>query len=70
MNNKPSLRVLDEHDEMQSIITNQAALFAELTLQEAKRNSLTREQVIKDSQTTGKVCIFSTPSSKTTIYDK
>lgn len=70
MHNKPSLRVLDEHEEMQSIITNQAALFAELTLQEAKKNRLTREQVIKDSQLTGKVCIFSTPESKTTIYDK
>ena len=47
---KVSLRALDEKEDMQSVVTNQAMMFAELTLQAAKQNKLTREQVIKDSQ--------------------
>lgn len=46
---KVSLRVLDEKEEMQTVVTNQAMMFAELTLQTAKQNNLTREQVIKDA---------------------
>lgn len=48
MQNKPSLRVLDNTPELQEHITNQAFLFAQLTLAAAKKNNLTRAQVIKE----------------------
>ncbi len=49
MQNKHSLRMFDGHEDLQAKITNQAFLFAQLTMAEAKKNSLTREQVIKEA---------------------
>lgn len=51
MENKHSLRFLEGHEDLQAQVTKQAMLFAELTLAEAKKNSLTREEIIRDSQT-------------------
>lgn len=48
MSSKQSLTVLDNVPEMQAAVTNQAMLFAQLTFEEAKKNRLTREQVIKE----------------------
>ncbi|ALS88296.1 hypothetical protein ACQ38_gp14 [Proteus phage PM 93] len=50
MKNKISLSILDGKEDMQAHITNQAFLFAQMTLAEAKKNSLTREQIIKESE--------------------
>lgn len=55
MQNKHSLRMFDGHEDLQAKITNQASLFAQLTMAEAKKNSLTREQVIKDSEVKRKI---------------
>lgn len=49
MSKKPSLKFLDENEYLQQRVTNQAFLFAQLTMAEAKKNSLTRDQVIKDA---------------------
>lgn len=46
---KHSLKMFEGHDDLQAGITNQAFLFAQLTMQDAKANSLTREQIIKES---------------------
>lgn len=46
---KHSLKMFDGHEDLQAKITNQAFLFAQLTMTEAKKNSLTREQVIKEA---------------------
>ncbi len=48
MQSKPSLRVLDNAPELQEQVTNQAFLFAQMTLAAAKKNSLTRAQIIKE----------------------
>ena len=48
MQNKHSLKIFDGHEDLQAQITNQAFLFAQLTMAEAKKNSLTREQIIKE----------------------
>lgn len=48
MQNKHSLKMFDGHEDLQAQITNQAFLFAQLTMAEAKKNSLTREQIIKE----------------------
>ncbi|AKA61823.1 hypothetical protein MidiMira_17 [Proteus phage MidiMira-UFV02] len=50
MKNKISLSILDGKEDMQAHVTNQAFLFAQMTLAEAKKNSLTREQIIKESE--------------------
>lgn len=50
MSNKVSLKVIEGNEQAQSHITSQAMLFAELTRKEAKKNSLTQDQVIRDSQ--------------------
>lgn len=55
MQNKHSLKMFDCHGDLQSKITNQAFLFAQLTMAEAKKNSLTREQVIKESEVKRKI---------------
>jgi hypothetical protein len=47
--------MFDCHEDLQSKITNQAFLFAQLTMAEAKKNSLTREQVIKESEVKRKI---------------
>lgn len=47
--------MFDGHEGLQAKITNQAFLFAQLTLAEAKKNSLTREQVIKESEVKRKI---------------
>lgn len=49
MSKKPSLKFLDGNEYLQQHVTNQAFLFAQLTMAEAKKNSLTRDQVIKDA---------------------
>ena len=49
MSKKPSLKFLDGNEYLQQRVTNQASLFAQLTMAEAKKNSLTRDQVIKDA---------------------
>lgn len=46
--NKQSLKFLDRHEQLQGEVTNSAFLFAQMTMAEAKKNSLTREQVIKE----------------------
>lgn len=46
--NKHSLKMFEGHEELQAGITNDAFLFAQLTMAEAKKNNLTREQVIKE----------------------
>ena len=46
---KHSLKFLEQHEDLAARVTNQAFLFAQLTMAEAKKNSLTREQVIKDA---------------------
>ena len=48
MQNKHSLKMFEGHEDLQVGITNQAFLFAQLTMEEAKRSRLTREQVIKE----------------------
>lgn len=55
MQNKHSLKMFDGHEDLQDKITNQAFLFAQLTMTEAKKNSLTREQVIKESEVKRKI---------------
>lgn len=50
MSDKVSLRVVEGNEQAQTHITSQAMLFAELTRKEAKKNSLTQAQIIKDSQ--------------------
>ncbi|HBL6576687.1 hypothetical protein [Salmonella phage vB_SenAt-pSL2] len=45
---KHSLKFLEQHEDLAAKVTNQAFLFAQLTLAEAKKNSLTREQIIKE----------------------
>lgn len=45
---KQSLRVLDNVPELQDKVTDQAFLFAQMTLAAAKKNSLTRAQIIKE----------------------
>nr|DAP74252.1 MAG TPA: hypothetical protein [Caudoviricetes sp.] len=45
---KHSLKFLERHEDLAAQVTNQAFLFAQLTLAEARKNSLTREQVIKE----------------------
>lgn len=47
---RKSLKQLDGQEGLQSIVTNNAMLFAALTLEEAKKNSLTREQIIKEGE--------------------
>lgn len=49
MSKKPSLKFLNENEYLQQRVTNQAFLFAQLTMAEAKKNNLTRDQVIKDA---------------------
>jgi hypothetical protein len=49
MSKKPSLKFLNGNEYLQQRVTNQALLFAQLTMAEAKKNSLTRDQVIKDA---------------------
>lgn len=48
MSKKPSLKFLGGNEYLQKRVTNQAFLFAQLTLAEAKKNSLSREQIIKE----------------------
>lgn len=55
MQSKHSLKMFDGHEDLQAKITNQAFLFAQLTRAEAKKNSLTREQVIKESEVKRKI---------------
>lgn len=55
MQNKHSLKMFDGHEDLQAQITNQAFLFAQLTRAEAKKNSLTREQVIKEGEVKRKI---------------
>lgn len=45
---KHSLKFLEQHEDLAATVTNQAFLFAQLTLAEAKKNSLTRDQIIKE----------------------
>jgi hypothetical protein len=47
--------MFDGHEDLQAKITNQAFLFAQVTMAEAKKNSLTREQVIKESEVKRKI---------------
>lgn len=47
--NKQSLKFLDGHEHLQGEVTNSAFLFAQMTMAEAKKNSLTREQIIKET---------------------
>lgn len=49
MSKKHSLKFLNGNEYLQQRVTNQAFLFAQLTMAEAKKNSLTRDQVIKDA---------------------
>lgn len=46
--NKHSLTMFDGHEDLQGGITKDAFLFAQLTMADAKKHSLTREQVIKE----------------------
>lgn len=50
MSRKLSLKLIEGEEFIQHRITSQAMLFAELTRQEAKKNSLTQAQIIKESQ--------------------
>lgn len=51
MVSKHSLDVLDGHEDLQAIVTRNATQFAELTLMEARKNSLSRKEVIKEVHT-------------------
>lgn len=53
MQNKVSLRCLDNAPELQDKVTGQAMVFAEMLLMEAKRNKLTPEQVARELDNTG-----------------
>lgn len=46
---KHSLNMLDGHEDLQGKVTNDAFLFAQVMMKEAKANSLTREQFIKEA---------------------
>lgn len=54
--NKHSLTMFDGHEDLQAQITNDSFLFAQITMADAKKNRLTREQVIKEGchDTTGR----------------
>lgn len=52
MQNKVSLRCLDNAPEMQDKISGQAMVFAEMLLMEARKNKLTPEQVARELETT------------------
>lgn len=52
MQNKVSLRCLDNSPEMQDKVSGQAMVFAEMLLMEARKNKLTPEQVAHDLETT------------------
>lgn len=45
---KHSLKFLEQHEDLAAQVTNQAFLFAQLTMAEAKKNSLTRDQIIRE----------------------
>lgn len=44
-----SMKFLDGNEYLQSRVTNQAFLFAQLLREETKRNKLTQEQVLKEA---------------------
>lgn len=52
---KHSLKMFDGHEDLQAQITNQAFLFAQITMAGAKKNSLTREQAIKEGEVKRKI---------------
>lgn len=52
MQNKISLRCLDNAPELQDKVTGQALAFAEILLMEARKNKLTPDQVARDLKTT------------------
>ena len=52
---KHSLKMFDGHEDLQAKITNQAFLFAQLTMAEAKKNNLTRDQIIKEGEVKRKI---------------
>lgn len=47
---KHSLKMFEGCEDIQAQITRNAFLFAQATLEEAKKNSLTREQIIKEGE--------------------
>lgn len=44
-----SLTMFDGHEDLQATVTNDAFLFAQVMMQESKKNSLSREQFIKEA---------------------
>lgn len=48
MVNKHSLNVLDGHEDLQAIVTRNATAFAEFTLMQARKNRLSRKEIIKE----------------------
>lgn len=58
MQNKHSLKVFDGHEDLQAKVTNDAFLFAQLTMEEAKKNSLTREQIIKEGTRSNELIVI------------
>lgn len=52
---KHSLKMFEGHEDLQAQITHQAFLFAQLTMAEAKKNNLTREQVINEGEVKRKI---------------
>jgi hypothetical protein len=49
MTNKHSLKMLDGHEDLQAKFTGDAFLFAQLMGATAKKNSLTRQQIINEA---------------------
>lgn len=52
MQNKISLRCLDNAPELQDKVTSQSLMFAELLLMESRKNKLTPYQVARELETT------------------
>lgn len=48
MVSKVSLDVLEGQEELQEIVTRNATAFAEFTLMQARKNSLSRKEIIKE----------------------
>lgn len=55
MQSKHSLKMFDGHEDLQANITNDAFLFAQVMMEEAKKNYLTRQQFISEAAT-GRPC--------------
>ncbi|AIM51241.1 hypothetical protein phD2B_0014 [Lelliottia phage phD2B] len=53
--NKHSLTMFDGHEDLQATVTNDAFLFAQVMMEEAKKNRIDRSTFIKEA-TEGRTC--------------